>query len=208
VTTPQKSIAGIILAAGGSTRMGEPKLLLKWHGDALIRWVARLALAAGCSPVIIVTGAKRSEVEAAVSDLPVKPVHNPRWEDGQSTSVRTGILALPADVDAAMIFLGDQPQIPLATVQELMRIYRASEPPLPILLPASSGRRGNPVLFDRSMLEKLTRLQGDAGARLIFAEHQVKLIPFDDPNLLLDVDLPEDYQRLMEIPPPVLPLLD
>ena len=201
----ERKIAGIILAAGGSTRMGSPKLLLEWHGDALIRWVARLTLTAGCSPVMVVTGAHHSGVEAALADLPVEKIHNPRWGEGQSTSVRAGILALPGDIDAAMIFLGDQPQIPLSTVEELMRIYTESDPPMPILLPASSGRRGNPVLFDRAMLYELTRLEGDAGARLIFSKYPVRMMAFDDPNLLLDIDVPEDYQKLMELPPPVLP---
>lgn len=201
----EKKIAGIILAAGGSKRMGQPKLLLEWHGAPLIHWVARTALAAGCSPLIVVTGANAAAVTHSLAGLPVVLAHNPDWEQGQSTSVRTGVNALPPETDAAIIFLADQPQIPVSVVQELMRTYREDEPPSPILITTSAGERGNPVLFDRALFQPLTRLEGDAGARSIFAQYPLHLIPFDDPDLLLDVDSPEDYQKLMEKQPPFLP---
>ena len=201
-----KKIAGIILAAGGSTRMGEPKLGLTWHGAPLVRWVARTAFAAGCSPVIVVTGADPEKVETSLANLPVTFAHNLEWQQGQSTSVHTGVQMLPADVDAAMIMLGDQPQIPLDVLQSLINTYLAETPPPPIVAVANGGRRGNPVLFDKALLPVLTTLEGDAGARTIFSRFPVQLIPFDDANLLLDVDSPEDYRRLMELPPPLLPI--
>lgn len=200
-----KKIAGIILAAGGSSRMGEPKLMLDWHGLPLIRWVTRITLAAGCSPVIVVTGATSSAIESSLAGLPVHFVHNPDWERGQSTSVRIGIEAIPEDIDAAMIMLGDQPQIPLIVPQTLITLYTTETPPPLILVTAIGEKRANPVLFDRAMFPVLTGLEGDAGARTIFSRHPVQLIPFDNPDLKLDVDSPEDYLRLMELPPPVLP---
>lgn len=200
-----KKIAGIILAAGGSKRMGQPKLLLEWHGAPLIHWVARTALAAGCSPLIVVTGANADAVTHSLAGLPVVLTHNPSWEQGQSTSVRTGVNALPPEIDAAIIFLADQPQIPASVVQELMRNFREDDPPTPILITTYSGQRGNPVLFDRALFQPLAMLEGDAGARSIFTQYPVHLIPFDDPDLLLDVDSPKDYQRLMKKPPPIFP---
>ncbi len=200
-----KKIAAIILAAGGSKRMGQPKLMLAWHGSALVRWVARNALAAGCFPVVVVTGADSGTIESSLSSLPLTFVHNPEWQLGQSTSVRSGVLALPKDVDAVMILLGDQPQIPLHVLQSLFSAYQSETPPSPILAVSSGGQRGNPVLFDRALFPVLTALEGDAGARTIFSRYPVQLIPFDDTHLLLDVDSPDDYQRLMELPPPVLP---
>ena len=200
-----KKIAAIILAAGGSKRMGQPKLKLSWHGSALVRWVVRTALAAECSPVIVVTGADPATVQSSLTGLPLTFIHNPEWQLGQSTSVRTGVQALPKDVDAVMILLGDQPQIPLHVLQSLISAYRAETPPPPILAVSSSGQRGNPVLFDRELFPVLTTLEGDAGARTIFSRYPVQLIPFDDTHLLLDVDSAEDYQRLMELPPPLLP---
>jgi len=199
-----KKFAGIILAAGGSRRMGQPKLMLSWHGAPLVRWVARTALAAGCSPVIVVTGADPEKVESSLANLPVVFAHNAEWQQGQSTSVRVGVQMLPEDVDAAMIMLGDQPQIPLDVLQSLINTYLAETPPPPIVAIASGGRRGNPVLFDKALFPVLTTLEGDAGARTIFSRFPVQLIPFDDTNLLLDVDSPEDYHHLMELPPPLL----
>lgn len=200
-----KRIAGIILAAGGSSRMGQPKLMLSWHGAPLVRWVARTALAAGCSPVIVVTGADPEKVESSLANLPLIFAHNSEWQQGQSTSVRAGVQMLPEDVDAAMIMLGDQPQIPQSVPQSLMSIFLAETPPPPIVAVASGGRRGNPVLFDKALFPVLTTLEGDAGARTIFSHYPVQLIPFDDTNLLLDVDSPEDYRQLMELPPPLEP---
>lgn len=186
--------------------MGQPKLMLSWHGAPLVRWVARTALAAACSPVVVVTGADPSAMENSLNNLPVTFAHNPDWQQGQSTSVRTGIQALPDDLHAALIMLGDQPQIPLVVLQTLINAYLNETPPPPIVAVASGGRRGNPVLFDRALFPVLTTLEGDAGARTIFSRYPVQLIPFDDNNLLLDVDSPEDYQRLMALPPPLLPI--
>jgi len=201
----EKKVAAIILAAGGSRRMGQPKLLLHWHGEPLIRWVARLALSAGGDPVVVVTGSDADIVQLALDDLPLSLTHNLDWEKGQSTSVKSGIDALAGNVDAAIVLLGDQPQIPLYVVQQLMRIYREEKPEEPILIPAVNGKRANPVLLTRAVFEPLTRLEGDAGARTIFSRYPVRLIPFDDTDLLLDVDLPEDYRKLMEKPAPQFP---
>lgn len=202
---PMKRIAAIILAAGGSTRMGKPKLTLCWHGVPLVRWVARIALHAGCAPVIVVSGASPDSLKTSLASLPVQFTHNPDWESGQSTSVRAGVLALPKEIDAALIMLGDQPQIPLNVLQTLINAYCTETPPPPILASAIGNQRANPVLFDRAMFPVLTSLQGDAGARTIFSRYQVQLIPFDNPDLKLDVDSPEDYLRLMKLPPPELP---
>ena len=181
--------------------MGSPKLLLDWHGEALVRWVARLALSAGCSPIIVITGAGEENIHKALQGLPVHYAHNPDWESGQSTSVMAGIKALPANVDAVIVFLGDQPQIPLSVAQHLLRVYN-DNPRESILIPSYNEKRANPVLLARSIFEELTNLEGDAGARTIFSRHPVRLIPFDNPELLLDVDLPADYQALMEMPMP------
>lgn len=201
----EKKIAAVILAAGGSTRMGQPKLSLNWHGTPLVRWVARMALTAGCSPVIIVTGAQPDLDFTSLENLPLIFAHNPDWESGQSSSVRTGIAALPQDIDAALVLLGDQPQIPLSVLNTLINAYYAKTPPPLILATAVGEERANPVLFDRSMFNALTSLEGDAGARTIFSLYPVELVPFQNAILRLDIDSPEDYQRLMEIPPPDLP---
>ncbi len=188
--------AGIILAAGASTRMGHAmrKPLLLWRGEPFIRHVARTALAAGLSPVVIVTGAHAAEIRSAVSDLLVKVVYNPDWEAGQSTSVRCGLQALPPETGSAIFLLADQPHIPIELVRGLIERHAQSLPP--IVAPLIEDRRGNPVLFDRSTFDDLRSLSGDVGGRAIFARHPVTYLPWHDASLLLDVDTPEDYDRL------------
>jgi len=203
-TQSHKKVAAIILAAGGSTRMGQPKLLLDWHGQPLVRWVARLALYAGCAPVIVVTGANADEIRQALAGLPLIFTHNPDWQIGQSSSVKVGVNTLPEEVEAALVFLGDQPHIPPRVPRELLRVYQQDEPAEIILIPTHKGRRANPVLLERRTFEPLGRLSGDTGARLLFSQYPVKLIPFEEPDLVFDVDSPEDYQRLLEKPAPRL----
>jgi molybdenum cofactor cytidylyltransferase len=191
--------AGVILAAGGSTRLGPAmqKPLLTWRGEPFIRRIARTALGAGLSPVVIVTGAHPAEIRAAVADLPVVPVHNPEWEAGQSTSVRRGLQALPGTIGSAVFLLADQPQIPIELVQALTD--RHAQTLSPIVAPLIGDRRGNPVLFDRVTFADLRLLTGDVGGRAVFARHPIAYVPWPDANVLLDVDTPEDYQRLQRL---------
>ena len=186
--------AGIILAAGASTRMEQPKPLLLWRGEPFIRHIARTALGAGLSPVVIVTGAAAPQVRAAVADLPVLLIHNPDWEAGQSTSVRCGLRALPDAIGSAVFLLADQPQIPIELIQALKDQH--AQALSPIVAPLIDERRGNPVLFDRETFADLQSLTGDVGGRAVFAKYPSATVPWPDANLLLDVDTPEDYQRL------------
>jgi molybdenum cofactor cytidylyltransferase len=189
--------AGIILAAGASTRMHQPKPLLLWRGEPFIRHVARTALGAGLSPVVIVSGAHTPEVRAAVTDLPVTLIHNPDWEAGQSTSVRCGLQALPDTIGSAIFLLADQPQIPIELVKAL--IEQHAQTLSPIVAPRVDDRRGNPVLFDRMTFDDLLSLRGDVGGRAVFAKHPIAYVPWHAAGLLLDVDTPEDYQRLLAL---------
>ena len=173
------------------------KPLLLWRGDPFIRHVARTALGAGLSPVVIVAGAYTAEIRAAAADLPVMLVHNPEWEAGQSTSVRCGLQALPDPIGSAVFLLADQPQIPIELVQALAD--RHAHTLSPIVAPLIGDRRGNPVLFDRVTFADLRLLTGDVGGRAVFARHPIAYVPWHDANLLLDVDTPEDYQRLQQL---------
>lgn len=186
--------AGIILAAGASTRMGQPKPLLLWRGEPFIRHIVRTALGAGLSPVVIVTGAATPQIRAAVADLPVVLIHNPDWEAGQSTSVRCGLQALPDAIGSAVFLLADQPQTPIELVQALKDQH--AQALSPIVAPLIGERRGNPVLFDRVTFANLQSLTGDVGGRAVFAKYPLAYVPWPDAHLLLDVDTPADYQRL------------
>lgn len=188
-------IAGIILAAGASRRMGHPKLLLPWRGEPLIRHVARTALEAGLSPVLVVVGAYQQEIEAALKGFAALIIRNPQWENGQSTSVRAGIQALPDQTGGAVFLLGDQPQIPNELVRALVNSHAQTQ--APVVAPMIAGKRGNPVLFDRAVFPGLLKLSGDAGARQIIGQYPPDLVSWNDPKALLDIDTPEDYLRLV-----------
>jgi molybdenum cofactor cytidylyltransferase len=192
-----EAAAGIILAAGSSTRMGGPKPLLMWRGEPFVRHVARTALGAGLSPVMIVTGAHTPEIRAVTADLPVMLVHNPDWEAGQSTSLHCGLRALPDTIGSAVFLLADQPQIPVELVSALIEQHAQSLSP--IVAPLVGERRGNPVLFDRETFADLLSLAGDVGGRAVFAKHPIAYVPWHDASVLLDVDTPEDYQRLQTL---------
>jgi len=144
--------------------------------------------------VVIVAGVHTPEIRAAVADLPVMVIHNPDWEAGQSTSVRCGLRALPDTIGAAIFLLADQPQIPIELVRALSDQH--AQALSPIVAPLIDDRRGNPVLFDRLTFDDLMSLSGDVGGRAAFAKHPITYVPWHDANLLLDVDTPEDYQRL------------
>ena len=160
-------VAGILLAAGGATRIGRPKQLLTWDGESFVRRVALTALEAGLSPLIVVTGAWGEEVGKALDDLPVRIANNPDWETGQGSSVRTGVQALPAACGAALFLLADQPQIPSTLVDALLAEHARTLSP--IVAPLVDGRRGNPVCFDRVTFPELLALTGDTGGRALFS---------------------------------------
>lgn len=204
-------VAGIILAGGESVRFGQPKQLLDWKGQPFVRAVAMRALEAGLSPVAVVTGANAEKVEEAVKDLPVKIVRNEEWREGQASSIRNGILSLtPAStslplrsarmgdedsVGGCIFLLVDQPQITASVLRAL--VERHAEELQSILAPMVQDQRANPALFDRATFEDLLELKGDVGGRGIFHKHRVEYLPWHDDRLLLDVDTPEMYQRLI-----------
>lgn len=189
--------AGVILAAGDARRMGQTKQLLDWHGQPFVRRVAETALGAGLWPVVVVSGAAHTGLEQALAGLPVQLVHNPDWANGQGSSVAVGVRALPKTVGSAVFLLADQPQIGGGVVARLIDSHAASLDP--ITAPVVHGKRANPVLFDRSVFSALRGLSGEAGGRAVFAQYPVTLLDWPDVRLLLDVDTPEDYQRLLEL---------
>jgi molybdenum cofactor cytidylyltransferase len=188
--------AGIILAAGGSTRFGSPKQLLDFHGKPFMRVIAETALAAGLEPVEIVTGAHAAEVEAAVRDLPVMVIRNPEWQAGQSSSIRAGISGLPINIGAAVFLLADQPQVTTSVLRALVERHAQDIPA--VLAPYVLDRRANPVLFDRVTFPDLLKLEGDQGGRAIFSKFKSTYLDWLDERLLMDVDTPDDYRRLMD----------
>jgi len=205
-------VAGIILAAGASTRFGQPKQLLDYHDQPFVRTVAMTALAGGLSPVVVVTGANAQAVQAALHDLPITIAHNADWQNGQSSSIKAGLQVInhPAERDATLEFfplngkregvgaaiflLSDQPQVSQTVIHALVEQHAMDLSP--IVAPLVAGRRANPVLFDRVTFPELMSLTGDVGGRAIFSKYRVSYLPWNDESLLTDVDTPEDMKKL------------
>ena len=191
-------IAGIVLAAGRSSRLGRPKQLLPVHGEPLVRHTLRHVLASSLDQVILVVGHKSDEVRNAVAGLPVVCVFNPDAAAGQSTSVRSGIAAVLPEVEAAVFILGDQPGVDPNVIDALVSAWRELRPP--VVAPLYDDRMGNPVLFDRRVFPELALLEGDAGARPVARAYQVssqlQLVPVAG-AAPPDVDTEADYEALI-----------
>ena len=175
--------------------MGKPKLLLPIDGKPLVRWSVERLLP-HVDGVIVVTPPEDTALRAALDGLPVRFVVNPRPEGGQGTSLAAGAAALPADAEAVVIALGDQPRLPDGLVARLIDAFRREGKP--IVAPVYQGTQGTPVVFAASVFGELRALDGDAGARAVVRRDpaRVTLVQLATP-MPPDVDTPEDYARLV-----------
>ena len=193
-----RNIAAIVLGAGRSSRMGGPnKLLAEIGGKPLVRIVVDQVLASRARPVIVVTGHQRERVEAALKGLPVKFVHNPHFADGLGTSLRAGVGALPAEVDGAIVCLGDMPQVDAALIDRLIGAFDPDAGALAVV-PTIDGKRGNPVVWSRRFFPDLMAVEGDIGARHLIGRYTevVAEVPLTGTAALTDVDTPEALEAV------------
>jgi molybdenum cofactor cytidylyltransferase len=193
-----RNVAAVVLAAGRSTRMGAiNKLIAEIGGKPLVRIAAEQALASRAKPVIVVTGHERERVEAALAGLPVRLVHNPDYADGLGTSLKAGIAAVPQDADAAVVCLGDMPQVDSQLIDKLIATFDPARGAL-IVVPSIEGRRGNPVLWSRRFFPDLMAVQGDIGARHLIGSYTeaVAEVPVAGEAALTDVDTPESFSAV------------
>jgi molybdenum cofactor cytidylyltransferase len=196
-----RAIAAVVLAAGKSSRMGGPnKLLAEIGGKPLVRHVVDAALASRARPVLVVTGHQRDKVEAALAGLPVKFVHNAHFADGLGTSLKAGIAALgglPAEVDGAIVCLGDMPQVDAALIDRLIGAFDPDHGAL-VVVPTIDGKRGNPVVWSRRFFSDLMAVEGDVGARYLIGRYTeaVAEVPLTGTAALTDVDTPEALEAV------------
>lgn len=192
-----KQVAAVILAAGGSTRLGQPKQLLDWGGRPLLAHVADVALLARLGPVVAVLGCQAGEAREALGARPVQTVMNWRWQAGLSSSLQVGLAALPPEIEAAIFLQCDQPLVTANLLRSL--ISRFEETGRPIVYPEHGGRRGTPVLFARSLFSELAGVSGDEGGRAVIVRHpdEVATVEVSDPDMLSDIDTPDEYERLL-----------
>jgi molybdenum cofactor cytidylyltransferase len=190
---PGRSIAALVLAAGRSSRMGGPnKLLAEIGGRPLVRMVVEAALASQARPVLVVTGHQRERIEAALAGLPINLVHNPNYADGLGTSLKTGIAALPAEVDGVVVCLGDMPQVDAALINRLIGAIDPDKGAL-VAVPTIDGKRGNPVVWSRRFFPDLMAVEGDVGARHLIGRYgeAVVEVPVSGAAALTDIDTPQ-----------------
>lgn len=195
---PMPKIAAIVLAAGQSRRMGGRNKLLMNIGDVpLVRRTVSEVLAAPVSEVVVVTGHEPERVREALRGLNVRIIHNPRFADGLSTSLKVGVGAVTPDAAAAVICLGDMPGIATKHVARLISGFDPGEG-REIGVPTHGGKRGNPVLWGRRFFQEMHDVSGDVGARHLIGANEslVYEVEFEDTGVLMDLDTPgqwEDY---------------
>ena len=196
----------IILAAGSSSRMGQPKQLLRYAGESLLSRAVRVALETGCRPVIVVLGSQAEAVQEKLAAMEARFVVNQEWAEGMSSSIRCGLRALETaakgTIEAALLMLCDQPFVTSGIIRRLVETYLAKRP----LFVASEYQtkdgktRGVPALFSSSLFAELMELRGAAGARGIIARHEAAGSIIAVPEAAFDVDTPDDYLDLQGHP--------
>lgn len=192
-TSPKFGI--VILAAGASTRMGEPKQLLEYRGKPLLRHAAEVALEA-CEQVIVVLGSHAAELRPALAGLPITIAENPDWEGGMGSSIRTGIAAA-TDLDGVILTLADQPLITSEFFDSLVQAHLESDQP--IVTSQYAGTVGVPVFFSREYFPHLLALEPSQGCKGVILKHTDHALRLDCPEAEMDIDTPEDYSRVQPV---------
>jgi len=192
-------MGAIVLAAGTSSRMGANKLLTEIDGEPLVRRVVEAAIASGAGSVVVVTGNEAEHVQTALAGCDVRLVNNPDFSSGLSSSLRSGLKALPQDCDGAVILLGDMPAVTPALIDRQIATFDPAEGRA-ICVATHGGKRGNPVLFARRFFEEIEAIEGDVGARGLIGAYPelVCEVEAGSEAPLIDIDTPEDlaaYRR-------------
>ena len=189
-------VAGVVLAAGAGSRLGQPKALVRLGGDLLLDRAVRTLRAAGCEPVVVVLGAGASDALAAADSAAFEVVVNAEWATGMGSSLRTGLQAVGGRADAAVVSLVDQPGVTVAAVQRLLASWAADGR---AAVATYGGAPRNPVLLPAgTWADVADSAVGDRGARAWLRAHpgEVSEIPCDDVGSADDIDTPGDLRRL------------
>lgn len=190
-------ISGVVLAAGGASRMGRPKQLLPLGGEPLLRQTIRVALRSRLSEVIVVLGYRADEIGAAVGELGQRMVVNTEYRAGQSASLAAGVEAVARDADGMLVLLGDQPEVRTTVIDALIHAAQGSD--AAIIVPGYDDTIGHPVLFRRQLFDELRGMTGDVGARDVVRRPGAErlVVPVAGEVAPRDVDTPEAYERLV-----------
>jgi len=185
-------VAGVILAAGASRRMGKNKMLLELDGESLIRRAAKRALAAGLAPLVVVLGHEADRLRAELRGLPLVFAVNPDYTGPTSGSLHQGLNALGSDVDAVVVMLADMVRVTPETVAMLIAAARGTAAPL--VVSRYGAVTAPPLLFRRALFAELLAWRGEGCGKAVVQAHKHEAMYIDRPEaLLVDVDTPEDF---------------
>jgi molybdenum cofactor cytidylyltransferase len=191
-------IAGILLAAGTSSRMGSNKMLFELDGESVLRGAARRAIAGGLSPLIVVLGHQRERAEQELAGLPCQVAFNPDFEEGITSSLRTGLAVLEQsepDIEGAMVMLADMPYVTAEMIAAMIARYRGSRAPL--VVSDYEGVHAPPMLYDKGLFEELMAMTETGCGKQVVKRHRHEAEVLAWPaEALSDLDLPEDYERV------------
>ncbi len=190
------AVAGILLAAGTSSRMGSNKMLFELNGESVLRGAARRALAGGVSPLLVVLGHEPDKANRELDGLPCQWVLNPLYAQGINSSLKSGVMAVPAEAQAALVMLADMPFVTAEMLAGLIARYRSSEAPL--VISDYEGVNAPPMLYDRSLFGELLAMTGEGCGRQVVKRHrdEAEVLPWPA-AALADLDVPEDYERMV-----------
>ena len=190
-------ISAILLAAGESKRMGQPKQLLPFRGSTLLGQIVENLLQSQAAETIVVLGSQAEKIIPQIAGEPVRIVVNQEFEQGMSSSIKCGLSHISEVADGVMIVLGDQPLIEKETIDLLIERHRQSE--RGIILPVYNGIRGHPVIFAMKYKDELMRLTGDIGGKQIVERHpsDVLEVEVDSESVVISIDAESDYQSLV-----------
>ena len=188
------SVAGIVLAAGTSSRMGFNKMLLSLDGETLLRRTVKRASAAGLAPVVVVLGHEADRARGELANLPCQPILNADYARGINVSLQTGLAAVPADAIAAVVILADMPFVTAPMIAALVERYRQGAAPL--VISDYAGINAPPMLYDRSLFAELRAMEGEGCGKQVVKRHRSEAQVLSWPAAALaDIDVPDDYQR-------------
>lgn len=191
----QGPVAGVVLAAGASSRMGQNKLLLTLGGSTVLRRAAVTAAAAGLDPVLVVLGHEGERARAELAGLACRPVLNPLYRDGQTTSLRCGFSQVPDEAAAAVVLLADMPLVTAEMIRALVARYRAGSAPL--VVSVYGGVTAPPMLYGRALFAELRALTGGGCGKGVVKRHLREVEEVAWPaSALVDLDEPADAERV------------
>jgi len=188
----------IILAAGESKRLGNPKQLLSFEGNTLLARVAATASASGLYPVMAVLGANAEKIRSTLNIPGIQVVNNDNWQEGMASSIRKGLttmMELFPQVDGVILLVCDQPHLDQSVIRALIEAQR--DEGLPAAAASYGGKLGTPALFHKHLFPDLMSLSGDTGARKMLEQNRENVVEIEFEMGIVDIDTQEDYERLL-----------